>query len=414
MIKNTVKDSILYVDDEEDNLIVFEATFHRHYTIYTAQSAQEGIELLSLHPIQLIITDQRMPGMTGIEFLEKIIPIYPDITRIILTGFSDLDDIIQAINVGKVYQYIQKPWNKDDFKIKIDNALESYSLKVENKKLISNLQETNRTLEQRVEERTAEVIRQKQAITDSIIYAFQIQSSLLPPVEVLTDCLLEHFIFFKPRDIVSGDFYWFKRINNLVCIVAADCTGHGVPGALMSMLGISLLNEIVGSREIFSAADILNELRKRVKKSLHQANHDSASKDGMDMAFCILNLETKHLQYSGAYNSLIVLKHADQSLVEIKGDRMTVGTHPKDNHDFTNLSVQLEKNDTIYMFSDGYTSQFGGLNGDKFNIARFRELLKSFHNRSIAEQRELLEKTLVSWQGHHDQVDDILVVGIQV
>ena len=163
--------------------------------------------------IQLIITDQRMPEMTGIQFLEKIIPDYPDCIRMILTGFSDIEAIIQAINTGRVYRYITKPWNKEDLKINIDKALETYHLRDQNRKLIERLKEANQTLEQKVIERTQKIEAQNQEITCSMHYASRIQHALLPPVEDLKRLLPSYFILSKPRDIVSGDYYWLtKRI----------------------------------------------------------------------------------------------------------------------------------------------------------------------------------------------------------
>jgi len=174
---------ILYVDDEEDNLTVFNSAFRRDYEVHLALSGQEGLEIMKKHPIQMIITDQRMPEMTGIQFLEKIIPDYPDCIRMILTGFSDIEAIIQAINTGRVYRYITKPWSKEELKINIDKGLETYNLREQNRKLIEDLKEANQTLEQKVIDRTKKIEAQNQEITSSIQYASKIQSALLPQDE---------------------------------------------------------------------------------------------------------------------------------------------------------------------------------------------------------------------------------------
>ena len=233
------------MDDEKDNLTVFNSAFRRYYDIHLASSGMVGLEIMKKHEIQLVITDQRMPVMTGTEFLEKIILDFPDCVRIILTGFSDIEAVIQAINKGRIYRYITKPWDNEEMKITIDNGLETYNLKQQNRKLFEELVEANTTLEQKVIDRTKRIESQKKEITDSILYAGRIQNALLTPSEDIERLLPSYFILNKPREIVSGDYYWMTQKDNIILIAVADCTGHGVPGAFMSILGISLLNGIV-------------------------------------------------------------------------------------------------------------------------------------------------------------------------
>ncbi|RLD99344.1 MAG: adenylate/guanylate cyclase domain-containing response regulator, partial [Bacteroidetes bacterium] len=176
---------ILYIDDEQDNLTVFYSAFRRNFKVYLGNSAQEGMEIMKKHSVHLVLADQRMPEMTGIEFLEKVKLEYPDCIRMVLTGFTDVEAIIQAINKGRVYRYITKPWSKDDLKITIDHALETYELKQQNRKLFTDLEEANLTLEKKVIERTKKIETQRREITDSIQYASRIQSALLPEKEEL-------------------------------------------------------------------------------------------------------------------------------------------------------------------------------------------------------------------------------------
>lgn len=253
---------------------------------------------------------------------------------------------------------------------------------------------------------------QNKDITDSIYYARFIQQALLTSVEVIENSNLKSFILYLPRDIVSGDFYWFKKIKNYLYFTAADCTGHGVPGAFMSVLGISLLNEIVGKRDLNPPAQILDELRKRIKKSLKQDKVSNEIGDGMDMAFCLYDTETKKLRFSGANSPLIIIR--ENNIVEYKADRMPIGIHPKDSISFTNYEIQLEKDDTIYIFSDGYFSQFGGVEGKRFTIKRFKELLLEVSQNPVNYQEQILEDKLHAWQNGKEQIDDILVVGIRV
>lgn len=255
-------------------------------------------------------------------------------------------------------------------------------------------------------------------IKASINYARLIQNAIMPSPEILSSNLPEYFIIYKPRDIVSGDFYWFRQIKNLLYIAAADCTGHGVPGAFMSMMGISLLNEIVSKRDANPPDIILNELRKRLKKSLHQTQERHETQDGMDIAFLMIDLDRKTLLYSGANNPLIIFRKnggdTNYSLFEIKADRMPIGVHPNDIYDFKLNEYKLESDDTVYLFSDGYSSQFGGPGYNKLKSKKFQELLYSVQGNSMSEQKQYLEKFLSDWQGKHEQVDDILVIGIKI
>ncbi len=254
--------------------------------------------------------------------------------------------------------------------------------------------------------------KQSKNIRDSIKYASKIQQAILPSLEIIEQNFDNYFVLFRPCHIVSGDFYWFKQIKNFVFVVAADCTGHGVPGAFMSMLGVSLLNEIINRRDINPSNQILNELRKRIKKLLHQTGQHGEQQDGMDIALCIIDMETKLMQFSGAYNPLYLIRNNE--LIEYKADRMPIGIHPKDQNDFTATEIQLQSNDSFYIFSDGYVSQFGGERDEKFKSKRFQELLLKINNEPIKKQHEILEQTIENWRGNTAQTDDILVIGIKI
>ncbi len=284
-----------------------------------------------------------------------------------------------------------------------------------------NLQELYEDLQLQndvIESKNIEIQKKNKDITDSIVYASRIQNAMLPPKDVLAQTKLDYFILFKPRDIVSGDFYWYKRIDNLIYITAADCTGHGVPGAFMSMLGVSLLNEIVvaDKTQIFiqKPSEILNELRKRIKKSLHQTGGTNQTQDGMDIAFILIDLTTNMLQFAGAYNPLYLVKSNSQITI-IEADRMPIGIHPKDGNEFTNHEIQLQLDDLLYIFTDGYHSQFGGERGEKFKTKRFHETILSITDKPMDEQKELLEQRFNEWKGTRwEQIDDVLVIGLKI
>lgn len=403
---------ILYLDDERDNLIVFNSAFRREYEVHLAGSGEEGLEILKKHKIEVIITDQRMPGMTGIQFLERIIPDYPYCIRMILTGFSDIEAIIQSINTGRVYHYITKPWNKEELKMNIDKALEIYQLRCQNRKLIADLKEANQTLEQKVEERTRKIEMQNREITCSIQYASRIQSALLYPARDLEKLFQSYFILNKPKDIVSGDYYWMTNIDDKALVAVADCTGHGVPGAFMSILGVSFLNEIVSKTGTIRANEILNQLRGQVIKSLHQTGKSDEPRDGMEMAICIIDFSKMKLQFAGAFRPLYLIR--DKDIIELNGDNMPIGIYEDEESSFTNKEITFERDDVIYMFTDGYLHQMGGGNRKTFKSQNFKKLLLDIHTYPMEKQKELLGGKLEEWQGDLEQVDDILVVGVKL
>ncbi len=402
---------ILYIDDEQDNLTVFYSAFRRNFKVYLANSGQEGMEIMRKHSVHLVIADQRMPEMTGIEFLEKIKLEYPDSIRMVLTGYTDVEAIIQAINKGRVYRYITKPWSKDDLKITIDHALETYELKQQNRKLFTDLEEANLTLEKKVIERTKKIESQRREITDSIQYASRIQSALLPEKEELDKHLPSYFILNKPRNIVSGDYYWLAHKDNKVVVAVADCTGHGVPGAFMSILGLAFLNEVLNQTESISANAILNQLRSHVIKSLHQTGKTDEARDGMEMALCVVDFNKKRLQYSGAFRPLYLIR--DKELVEFKGDSMPIGIYSEDDKSFNNKELILNENDIIYMFTDGYIDQLGGPDRKTFKSKQFKQLLIDIHQKPLNEQKAVLEKEYQAWRRDIEQIDDIMVMGIR-
>ncbi len=269
-----------------------------------------------------------------------------------------------------------------------------------------------------IREKTKEIRLQKEIvehkneeITASIKYAKRIQEALLPPSEILTESEIDHFILFKPRDIVSGDFYWFRNIADFTIVVAADCTGHGVPGAFVSMLGMAFLNEIsIGIKEV-KANDILNSLRALVIKSLRQTGKQGESKDGMDIALYVIDKKKMKIQFAGANNPLVIIRNKE--IIQIKADRMPIGHHVVMD-EFQNNEIDVEKGDMLYTFSDGYQDQFGGENSSKFMIKKLKELMVEVSDKPLDEQRQFFDETIESWKGTNDQVDDILLIGVRI
>ncbi|HDR90541.1 MAG TPA: hypothetical protein ENN63_13060 [Bacteroidetes bacterium] len=295
------------------------------------------------------------------------------------------------------------------------------------------LQHDKKVLEQKVVERTLEITRQKEEIesqrdelerqrdqiahqkkeiTDSILYASRIQTAILPPHESITRFFRDYFIIYIPRDIVSGDFYWFREQNGKILVAAADCTGHGVPGAFMSMLGLTALNDIAVNTRIRNAGQVLDDLRNRVITALHQTGREGEAKDGMDISLCVIDQKKKKIHFSGAFNPLLLFRN--QELIEIPGDKMPIGIYDRYLKPFTNHVLDYYPGDTIYLFSDGFIDQFGGKKEKKFKSHRFRNLLASIQDQPLNRQMELMEEAFLTWKGTLDQLDDILVIGIRL
>ncbi len=293
-------------------------------------------------------------------------------------------------------------------------------------KMRDDLAENERSLERKVMERTEEVVRQKSEIenkneeleilykqvTDSIHYAKRIQEAILPPNSIIDQILPNSFVLFKPKDIVSGDFYWVEKKNNLTYFAAVDCTGHGVPGAFMSLVGHNILKDIISNTNIIKPSEILDKLREGVINTLHASNKGTQSKDGMDITLCCINYETLELQYAAAYNPLYIVRNGE--LIQYSANKFPIGAFIGEKENFDNVTIQLQKNDQLYVFSDGYADQFGGPKGKKFMVGNFRKLLTQIATKPVKEQMNYLDNKLADWQGDLEQVDDVLIIGLRV
>ncbi len=258
----------------------------------------------------------------------------------------------------------------------------------------------------------AEIERKNRDITDSINYAKRIQSSILPPPEVINDEFPESFVFFAPRDIVSGDFYWFHSFKEKFLVCAADCTGHGVPGAFMSMIGTTLLNDIVKREDVKSPADILQRLDLEIKILL-QKNEKDTSRDGMDISIVEVNRITKKIRIASAKRPVYIFKNGELNIY--KGIRRSIGDYiMEDSRGFVDIEYDTKENDCFYLFSDGYADQFGGPLGKKYMTHRIRDLLKDINTKPMQEQYEIIRNGFFNWKGDEDQVDDIVFVGVRL
>lgn len=259
-----------------------------------------------------------------------------------------------------------------------------------------------------------EIAKQKDKIIESILYASRIQQAVMPPEDLFSKFLPQHFILLKPRDIVSGDFYWAMHSGDKFFFTAADCTGHGVPGAFMSLLGIAFLTEIVGkSYGNISPGEVLTQLRQHIMQYLRQEGKEDEQKDGMDMALCAYSNQTRKLEYAGAHNPLIMIRNNE--MIQTDADEMPIGYYVKQTDSFVNHEIDIFDNDIIYLFSDGYVDQFGMTNGrrKKYMIKRFREYLMDIHNQDLKMQKKMLDDNIENYRGDLRQMDDILVMGVK-
>ncbi|MFC2086854.1 SpoIIE family protein phosphatase [Bacteroidota bacterium] len=404
-------------------------------TEYIYIPAENDLSTGAVATIIFDITDQSKPifdiikrqSMITLGFLVLLFIIIILVTRNLKHMMSDFLAKTSAIAGGAFHERVNVTGNNEfttlaeQFNYMVEEVESSYNQLDKKNKII---QENNKILKNQKDEISQQrdiLFSQKKEITDSIKYAELIQQAVLPTQDILKDNLKDYFVLFKPRDIVSGDFFWMKEMNNKIIIVAADCTGHGVPGAFMSMLGISYLNEIVSHYKILDPGEILNRLRYQVKTSLRQEGKEKEQKDGMDIALCMFDIKNRKLEFSGAYNPLFVIRENKNGnnpeekyeLIQIKADRQPIAIYEYETS-FTTHKIDLKKDDSIYIFTDGYVDQIGGAKQKKFMIKNFKLALLKIQEKTMQEQKADLEEILRLWQGKMEQLDDILVIGMKV
>ena len=286
-------------------------------------------------------------------------------------------------------------------------TIEQY--KAENKKLKERLISSMRELTQRNEQ----LLAHQRDLDDSISYAERIQTVIMPPDHLIKAALPESFIFYLPRDVVSGDFYFVEKVGDEVIFAAVDCTGHGIPGALISVIGFNYLHRAVVENGLSIPSEILQYLDVGVNERLRQTDNESGVNDGMELGLCSLNTKTRLLQYSGAYNPMYIVSKGELTIV--KADKLEIGVNPDGvADDYTNHTIQLEKGDCVYLFSDGFADQFGGPKGKKFMYKQLRDVLVENSKRDMSDQKKILNSIFHNWKGSEEQVDDVLLIGVRV
>jgi len=383
---------------------------HRHYHDFFFDAELDKVlltaelELLVQHESTVKISDKET-----IDILENVAPVFVAKRKHYLISFVDISEQKYAQN---------------------QLTLQNIEIQQKNEEIAAQRDELEAHRNFLIKQRDKINIQTK-AITDSIHYARRIQRAMLPPDEYIKHILPQHFIFYRPRDIVSGDFYWITQKDNKILVACADCTGHGVPGALMSMLGASLLSEIVNQCDkSMKPSDILNSLRNSIIKTLRQTGKRGEAADGMDISLCIIDYEEFTLQFAGANNSMYLLRPRNQNddasdsllvgsnethkLIEIKADNMPIGIYRNIEKPFTNYEMPFFEGDALYFLTDGYADQFGGDDLRKFLIKNVKQMLLEIQEFSMEKQREIIIKRHIQWKSTYKQLDDILVIGIKL
>jgi sigma-B regulation protein RsbU (phosphoserine phosphatase) len=455
MSLNSMAHKVLVVDDEPDLQILIRQKFRAgiakgELSFDFALNGAEALEKVDSDPsYELILTDINMPVMDGLAFLNGLKERNNTAKAVVISAYSEISNIRIAMNRG-AFDFITKPIELSDLEVTMHKAFREMEIfrqgmeakenlvitTIEKDKAImekleaqqqalQNLQEKeklilfqNELLEKQVAERTAEVIHQKELveiknkeILDSIYYAKHVQEAILPDVKQIHAYFPDSFVLYCAKDIVAGDFYWMEKQGDKKLVVAADCTGHGVAGALMSMIGISLLNQLVNEKKVSEPSDILAQLHEGVVASLKQT--DNNSNDGMDIAICSYDGNRRSLTFSGANRPLWIVRN--NALLEYPANKVPVGgLQVSHSEKFIQHEIALEKNDAVYIFTDGFADQFGGEMNKKLMTKKFKETLLSISDLNMSGQQVFLKNYFDEWKGTQEQVDDVLVIGIRV
>jgi phosphoserine phosphatase RsbU/P len=395
-VKNSnTNHSVLIVDDNPKNLqILGKFLKDEGLNVEFAMDGETALEWIYQKDFDLILLDIMMPGISGYDVCKKIKGIEEkrEIPIIFLTAESDSESVVKGFEQGAA-DYVTKPFNRLELLARV-----STQLKI-------------KTSQEKISQYIVELEEKNKLIACSISYAHHIQDSIFNLNSRISQIIPEHFIFFRPKDVISGDFYWFHILEHGLIAAVLDCTGHGVPAAMMSMMGITLLNEIVRVKKVISPDQILNHLRGKIVESLGQNGIVDGITDGMDGSVIYLNLQQKKLQFSNANSSIYLLR--DQKLTRMKGDRMPISQYPI-MENFTRRELKLESGDMLYLATDGFVDQFGGKEDKKFSQNAFGRLLLEIYSKNTMEQEKILDQVFDDWKGNLDQIDDVTILGIRI
>ncbi len=401
-------EKLLIVDDNPLNIkVLTDSLVDYEYELLTVNTGERALKVADMALPNLILLDINLPGLSGFEVCQKLKdnPKTAHIPIIFLSALDDTESKITGFKLGAC-DYITKPFNKEEVILRVETQMKMHQLK-------ASLEIKNQELNDYLEELMviqSQLSATNNLLLDSITYSQRIQNSILPNLGTIHNFFPESFLFYKPKSIVSGDFYYWYESQQYVFIIGADCTGHGVPGALMSIIGITFLDKIIRDKNYTRPASILNQLDREINNILKQ-NNDENSKDGMDLTVCALHKSTSNMLVSSAKRPFII-KNKGQLQI-IKGDRRAIGGAYLEQDNFTNHEFHMEKGDLLYLFTDGYADQFGGPYVRKFQTKSFFKLIEDIHEQPMEIQKGLIEKEFNDWQGNIEQTDDVMLWGIR-
>jgi serine phosphatase RsbU (regulator of sigma subunit) len=436
--------NIFIVDDNKIFTIALKGAIEiafedREIKIHAFETGERCMESFMQVLPELVILDYHLnshspDAANGLEVLDKIKNNHKETSVIMLTSNDEIDTALKSFNHGasdyvvktgnqfeKINQSISKIFAKKELAFQNEKEAKQavellisdkeHSFQQEKEKRIAEL--LTITIEKAEVEKYKLIIEEKNKdITDSIIYAKRIQQAKLPKKEDIYAALPDSFVLFKPKAIVSGDFYFFQKNKQSVFIAAADCTGHGVPGAFLSMIGSEKLQDAVSVSS--DTSEILTRLNKGIKTSLRQSESFDSTRDGMDIALCSVNTTTYTVKYAGANRPLWIIRSGQTEVEEIKATKKAIGGYTEDEQHFDTHQLQLAKGDSFYIFSDGYADTFGGEAGKKLMTKRFKEILLDIQHKPMPQQEIYLDTFIETWKADAEQVDDILVIGVRL
>jgi CheY-like chemotaxis protein len=403
--QDKAKYEVLYVDDEEVNLRGFKANFRKFFKVHTSTSPTEAIEILRENNIHVVITDQRMPEMTGTQFLEKILPDYPDVIKIILTGFTDIAAIQDGINRCGIYKYITKPWDFDEMKATLDKAMQVYQSSKDDERHIQQLEVTTQELEKKVEERTRELHEVNKQLIDSIRYAGELQRSMLPAEKQLERIFDEHFLLYETKYLFSEEFIWASNFNfrneDFSFIVLLEFEGKGLVGSLKTLIADSILNELIHDRKCVHAGDIV----KYLKEDLDLVGSNELRCD-IKMGALVIDNYNRSLEFAGLRQDMIFYdKDGNGQLIE--------GTNTDKAEEVEVHKVEYDAYGAYYLYTNGFFKQQNE-DGIKFSYDKFQEMIRSVQEMDMGEQLDVLQQTLSDWTKQSGLEDDLTVIGFRL
>ncbi len=416
---SSIQHTIVIIDDDANLTLSIKEKLYNFpeydFVIEIANDPIEGLELLNILHTEgvipsIIISDLSMPSMQGDDFLEESMRYFPNAKKILMSGNPSLDAVVHSVNSAHIFRMLTKPIQELEFQLTISQAIKSIELDTQVNELNLKLTHINANLEKIVEEKIYELAEKNQQLTDSIHYAELIQKSVLSSEKDFSSEIPNGFTIIFPKDIVSGDFFWYHNDDDYLSYCIADATGHGVPGAFVSLLAYGSLRESFESKKLerdFNS--IICSANNQFKRTLN----NNSNKDSAELGYLFFNWKTYELKYCGFKITLYIIRKAE--IIELKGSKLIFGSEnlEKMNDEYIQ-TFQLIRGDTIFMSSDGYIDQFGGKQNKKFGSKRFKLLISLIANHHYENHRKILIKEFLNWKGNNEQTDDVSVFSLTV